>query len=272
MNLLLAPIVISLLGSSFPGNQLPTRGKEQIRVMPVAATPEPYTVNLAIQIPKDGQPLSGNPIWVQLRLDGYSLGAASQFERADDIAVSNMGQTARVVVDNDPFFAINEPAIDPFYEDGFYYDMSYKFEVPYRLKEGMHTLRVFEARSFGESLKGNNTFRAISFYVGSQEEKSGMDLSAPYITYNEPSGQMDLKEDQPVLLDFWVSNTELSADGYKVRLTVDGKIKRNLTSWQPYYIYGLKRGSHTVRLELINPQGTRVPGLFNDTERTIQVR
>ena len=56
-----------------------------------------------------------------------------------------------------------------------------------------------------------------------------------------------------------------------MRLTVDGKVHRTLTSWQPYYIYGLQKGKHTIRLELVDASGKVVAGPFNDVQRTIQV-
>jgi hypothetical protein len=249
----------------------PTMAQSNIRTMPVARTPESNTIVLTTAVPKNGE-MVGNPVWIQFRIDGYALGAASQFERASEIGESKMGQTVHVIIDNEPYFPINEPAIDPFDEGGFYYDMSYKFEVPMRLKSGMHTIRMFPARSFGESLKGDKTFSSSVFYVGNVEKRSDMDLSIPFITYNEPSALMDWQEGKPVLLDFYVSNTELSPDGYKVRVSIDGEAHRTITSWQPYYIYGLKAGKHTVRLELINAQGKTVPGAFNDVKQTFTVR
>jgi hypothetical protein len=228
---------------------------------------------LTIAIPKDGQLVASNPIWIQFRVDGFALGAASsQFDRSSEIAVSELGQTVHVVIDDQPYFPINEPALDPFDEGGYFYNMSYKFKVPFHLKKGEHTIRVFPARSFGESLKGDKTFHAINFYVGEASENPEMDLSAPFITYNEPSNQMSLEAGKPILLDFYVSNTELSSDGYKVRLTIDGKVNRLLTSWQPYYIYGLKRGQHTIRLELLDGRNKVAPGLFNVVERTITIK
>lgn len=241
-----------------------------IRTVAVSNTPESNTVVLKIVIPQEGQ-IVASPTWVQFRIDGFALGAASQFERASEIALTDMGQTIHVVVDNHPYFPINEPAIDPFDEGGYFYDTSYKFEIPYRLGAGMHTLRMFPARSFGESLKGENTFAAISFYVGSQKDNPEMDLSQPYVTYNEPSPLMPLTSSKPVLLDFYLTNAELSPDGYKVRLTIDGKVNRNLTSWQPYYIYGLQKGRHAIRLELLDSENKKVSGLFNDVKETITV-
>src|SRR5690606_32334301 len=160
--------------------------------------PESSTVVLKIVLPQNGAVLA-TPVWVQFRVDGFALGASSQFERASEIAVSKMGQTVHVIVDDHPYFPINEPAIDPFDESGNYYDKSYQFEIPYRLSKGMHTLRIFPTRSFGESLKGENAYSAIQFYVGEQTQNANIDLSAPYITYNEPSPLNPLPADKPVL-------------------------------------------------------------------------
>jgi len=241
-----------------------------IRVVPVPRTPEPATSLLTIAVPEPGKMLN-NPVWIQFRVEGYALGADSQFDRADEVANSKMGQTIHVVIDNYPYFPINEPAIDPFDEQGYYYYQSYKFEVPYQLDEGVHTIRIFPARSFGESLKGERVFHSTFFYLGSQDGGTPVDLSKPYLTYNEPSDQFYLQEGKPVLLDFFLTNCELSQDGYKVKVTIDGKSSRMVTSWQPYYIYGLKRGDHTVRLQLLDSQNKQVSGPFNDVERTFTV-
>jgi hypothetical protein len=261
----------ALVAATIAADQ-PAANRSNIRTMPVARSSESNTALLAVPLPQPGQVLSGNPVWVQFRVDGYALGAASsQFDRSNEVAVSDMGQTVHIVIDNMPYFAVNEPALDPFDEAGWYYSMSYKFELPQRLKEGMHTIRAFLARSFGESLKGDNSFAALNFYVGKEVENSSVDLSQPYITYNEPNDRMHLQEGKPILLDFYVCNAELSSDGYKVRLTIDGKVNRVITSWQPFYIYGLKKGKHTVRLELLDPENTLVPGTFNDVQQSFTV-
>jgi hypothetical protein len=247
------------------------KAADGIRVLPVKRTPEAEASTVVLALPKDGSNVKGNPVWVQVRIQGFPIGAASQFDRADEIAVSDMGQTIHVLVDNMPYFPVNEPALDPFNEQGWYYETSYKFELPSKLSTGEHVLRVFLARSFGEALKGEHTFTASTFFMGSSKDSSKYDLSKPYLTYNEPSGLLDLRESMPVLLDFFISNCELTSDGYKVRLIVDGDAVRTLTSWQPYYIYGLKKGNHTIRLELLNPSGTVMPGIFNDTERSITI-
>ena len=245
----------------------------KIRLLPVTRTPESETATVLISLPEKASTVAANPVWLQVRVEGYPLGASSQFDREKEIAVSDLGQTVHVVVDNYPYFAINDPALDPFNEAGWYYETNYKFEIPENLGPGEHLVRVFLARSYGESLKGDQTFFATNFFVGKngEREQSAFNLKKPFLTFNEPSNQLFLEADNPVLLDFLISNCELSNDGYKVRLTIDRKATRTLTEWRPYYIYGLSEGQHTVRLELLNPSGNLVPGPFNDVEQTITI-
>jgi hypothetical protein len=244
---------------------------EQVRVLGVEPTPEPETVNIRIQLPETGSVVKGNPVWVQVRVDGYDIGNRSHFDRADEVADSELGQSLHVVIDNLPYFAVNGPAIDPFNEQDYFWNNTYQFEVPIRLSNGIHTIRVFPCRSYGESLKGDKAFEVSSFYVGSESGSLPQKLTAPFLTYNEPSDAMMLKEGKPVLLDFYITNCELTPDGYKVRLTIDNTVKRLLTAWRPYYIYGLKKGRHTFRLELLDPKNKVVPGPFNDVTRTFSI-
>lgn len=242
-----------------------------IRFVPMKNTPQSEGMYVGIALPRDGDVVSSNPVWIQLQINGYPLGMGSQFDRQDEIAVSELGQTVHVVIDNRPYIAVNGPPLDPFYKDGFYYDSSYKFELPYGLSKGEHVIRVFPARSYGESLKGEKMFAVQTFYLGQKVENSKVDLSGPYLTYNEPSDLLYLTTEKPVLLDFYVTNISLSSDGYKIKATVDKSTERMITSWQPYYIYGLTKGKHTLRLQLVDERGRQVPGEFNDVTRTFTV-
>jgi hypothetical protein len=138
----------------------------------------------------------------------------------------------------------------------------------------MHIIRTFPVRSYNESVKSERAFAASTFYYQTKKESAVMDLSKPYLTYNEPQGEYDYakKDMQPILLDFYLTHCDLSQDGYKVRLTIDNTDKRTLTAWQPYYIYGLGKGLHKVRLELLDPSNNVIPGPFNDVTRTIVVK
>lgn len=256
----------------FQADQGKIQNLEQIRIVPVTRTPESNTVYLAIANPQNGEVKAKNPVWLQMRLEGYPIGSNSPTGRYNELANSKSGQSIHVIVDNEPYFEVYSRSIDPFNEDGYYYDTSFKVKLPQNLSPGVHTIRAFPARSYGESLKNENNFQLLYFYVGSKSGEVDTDLSGPFLTYNEPSTNMALVESKPVLLDFFISNCELSADGYKVILTVDGKMKRTLTSWQPYYIYGLKKGSHTIELQLVDEEGHMVGGSYNNIERIIKIQ
>ena len=245
-------------------------GEDHIRVQGVNPTPESVTVAVVLSFPKMNQ-IVKNPVYLQARIDGFALGADSVSDRKDEIVGSDMGQTLHVVIDDMPYFAVNGPAIDPFREEGYFYDTSYKFKIPKNLSTGQHVIRAFACRSYGESLKGERSFYVLTINVNNADHQMNVDLTKPYLTYNEPSNNLYLVDTKPVLLDFYISNCELTQDGYKVRLTVDGKMVRKLTSWQPYYIYGLRKGGHTVRLELIDRNDKLVPGPFNDVTQQITI-
>lgn len=268
----IALVGVSFLTFPFLAQKMSKEASDSIQIIGVNPTPESETIVTTIQIPKKAQVLSGSRTYLQIRVDGYSLGTNSQFDRASEIANSDRGQTIHIVVDDNPYFIIDSPSVEPFNEDGWYYNENYRVEIPGKLKEGLHVVRAFPARSFGESLKGDKTFHASYFFIGKEQDVSLADvLDSPYLTYNEPSDQLKLVHNQPVLLDFYVTNCILSPDGYKVKLTLDGKIHRMLTSWQPYYIYGLKKGSHTIRLQLIDRKGKEVSDHFNSIERRFTV-
>src|SRR5579872_3344219 len=98
MNILLASTVIAVFGTAFFGDKSQTERpqKETVRVMPVNRTPEPQTTILAVAVPKDGAVVGGNPVWLQFRVDGYTLGSNSQFDRADEVVNSDIGQSAHI--------------------------------------------------------------------------------------------------------------------------------------------------------------------------------
>lgn len=267
MMLLLSKILLSaaLFGAAIEGEQ----GGE-IRVVPVEATPEPSEVEVLIAYPKEDEVEPENPVRLQFRLEAYPLGFASDFQRAQEIRDSKQGQALHVIVDGKSHLSVNEAIDDTAESAEINYDQMIMTTIPYNLSKGEHILRVFPVRSFDESLKGPKTFATCRFYVGHKDSAKTIDLSRAFLTYNQPQGTFGKKE--PILLDFIVSNTQLSQDGYKVRLTIDGNDRRILTQWSPYYIYGLKSGSHTIKLELLDTRNKVVPPLFDDLEQTIIVK
>jgi hypothetical protein len=245
-----------------------------LQVVPVDPTPDPDHVETKIIYPKEKEIKMSSPVKGQIRLDGLALGVDTEQPRKKEIWNDTEGQSLHIFIDNQPYFAVNEALIDALDDVQDYFDQTAEFEIPFKLQPGMHVIRTFPVRSYNESVKSEKAFAASIFYFQEKKNNPQVDLSQPYLTYNEPQGEYDYerKNLQPILLDFYITNCELSKDGYKVRLTIDNENQRILTSWQPYYIYGLKKGQHRIRLELIDPKNNYVAGLFNDITRTIVIK
>ena len=240
-----------------------------IQVVPVEATPEPDDVELRLQYPNYGDIEKKTPVSGEMRLDWFPLGVDSDFPRKDELFRDNMGQSLHVFIDDHDYFEINEALFDSVNDYDDYFDQVAGFTIPFELSPGAHIIRAFPCRSYGESLKMGKRFIASVFYV-KEKGPIAADLKTPYLTYNEPQG-VYTDESKPVLLDFYIKNCNLSKDGYKVRVTIDNANQRFLYNWTPYYIYGLKKGTHVVHLELINPQNIVVPGVFNDIEKKFSI-
>lgn len=245
---------------------------QKVQVVPVERSKQSENVKIYIVYPEENQMEQSSEVWIQLRLRGYSLGTITDNERAKELANSKLGQSIHIIIDNNPYFARTGPSLSPFDQEGNYYERMYRYKIPYSLSQGEHFIRVFPARSYGESLKEKGCFAANNFYVQNKRVIRRMNLSKPYLTYNEPSGFLNIKDKEPVLLDFYLTNVSLSEDGYFVRLTIDDKIKRKLTKWTPYYIYGLNKGKHKIRLELMDKNLEKVDGFFNDTTRSFTIK
>lgn len=242
-----------------------------IQIVPQEATPEPGQVELRMQYPNAHEVVTKQPVEMEMRLDWFPLGYDSgNFQRRKEIADRKEGQSLHIFIDNFPYFPINEALFDALDDHDEYFDQIAEFELPFKLSPGMHILRAFPCRSFGESLKCQKCNIVIPFYYQDKQTTFDVDLSQPYLTYNEPQGTFE-NASQPILLDFYINNCALSKDGYKVRMTLDGGNQRFLYDWVPYYIYGLKPGTHKIQLELIDPQNEQVPGIFNNVTRTFTI-
>jgi len=246
-----------------------TPNPNSIQVVPVAPSPAPNDVALRIQYPKKGSIEKKQPIHVEMRIDWFPLGVTTDTPRKSELYDDNRGQSVHVIVDDHDYFEVNEALFDSVDDHDEFFDQIAEDDIPFPLSTGGHTIRAFPCRSYGESLKMQKNFVSSFFYVKNKGDLP-FDLSKPYITYNEPQGRYE-DSSKPILLDFYVTNCTLSRDGYKVRLTIDGVNQRFLNDWTPYYIHGLSKGSHTIRLELISPANKPVPGIFNDVQKKIVI-
>lgn len=269
-----------LMLSIMPEANAILKKNSNIYVAPVQATPESNQVYLNIVFPKTGSLQRKIPIPSQLRVEGYPLSTYSQFDRAKRIYNNPKGQGINVVIDNEPHFTLYVSHEDSFDENRNFLDKIVSFDIPdseelqMKLRSGEHAVRVFPVRSFGESLKGRKAFDASSFYLGGEKPLLNIDYSKPFVTYNMPQGTYPEEFASPLLLDFIVRNCRLSRDGFKLRLTIDKTFTAMLYYSTPYYIYGLEKGEHTIRLDLLDKDDKVVDdtnALFNLTQRTIYI-
>jgi hypothetical protein len=245
--------------------------KSDVRIVSVTPTPQSEEVKIKIVYPEDNSIKLDNRIWIQVRLRGFPLGVISDFPRRDELATRGLGQSIHVIIDDKSYFPVTGPRLAPFDDEGDFYQSMYKFESPVFLKEGEHTIRAFPCRSYGECLKNPGSFDIVKFFVKKKKISKGIKLSKPYITYNEPTNRAKYKVKDPILLDFYLKNCDLSQDGYRVRVTIDGKKQRILFEWIPYYIYGLKSGKHTINLTLLDKKNHPVNNQYSSFTQTIYV-
>ncbi|PZX51298.1 hypothetical protein [Algoriphagus chordae] len=184
----------------------------------------------------------------------YNLGEVTERTgMAENLANSDKGQHIHFILDNEPYSAHYEP--------------EFKREMP----EGTHYLVAFLSRSYHESVKNDQSFIAKKFVVGAASDDKNVDLDKPTMIYSRPKGEYSGADTENLLLDFFLLNTTLSEDGNKVRATINGQ-EFMITEWAPYVIKGLPKGEVTVKLELLDSNGTLIPGGFNDVTRTVTLK
>lgn len=227
----------------------------KVRIVKGEHGPDYSGAILAIVSPAADEVVSGDSVVVRATLEGMELASPTAGEQSKGINFSKEGQHVHVIIDNEPYRAMY--AADSFSVGA--------------LAEGVHTLRAFPSRSWHESVKAPAAFVSHTFYVKSKTGAPVLDSAAPLLTYSRPKGEYKGDDANRILLDFYVTNAELGADKYRVVAAIDGGTADTLTEWIPYFIEGLTDGEHTIRLELIGPDGAPVAGPFNATERTITV-
>ena len=184
----------------------------------------------------------------------YTLGDLTERTgMAEKLANSDKGQHIHFILDNEPYSA--------------HYEAEFKREMP----EGTHYLVAFLSRSYHESVKNSNSFIAKKMVVGTESDDLNVDFDKPTMIYSRPKGEYTGADTENLLLDFFLLNTTLSETGNKVRATINGQ-EFMITEWAPYVIKGLAKGEVTIKLELLDENGTLIPGGFNDVTRTVTLK
>ena len=82
------------------------------------------------------------------------------------------------------------------------------------------------------------------------------DLQKPLLIFNLPNGKT-FREGEEVVINFSLANAKLRGDGgeYRVRYIVDDDDMKWIERWEEIALTGWLPGKHTIRLELIGPDG-----------------
>jgi hypothetical protein len=204
---------------------------------------------LRITAPRANQVIRTGNVQVRVQVQNWGL-------------ESPQGPHLHLILDNEPYIAIRDASAP--------LDLNalVQANLGHELTEGTHVLRMFPSRGHHESVKQPGAFGVVVFHYRSRTADFAFDPTAPLLTYSRPKGCNPAGE--RVLLDFYLSNTEIGADGNRVHWTVDQQ-SGDITEWVPHWIENLQEGEHSISLELRDAQGNPVPGMFNSTQRTFTV-
>lgn len=232
-----------------------SRGMEQngLKLTAFDTSPKFPDARLTLLQPAAGSPVPNMNVAFKYELANYQLTA--QTEGHHDHANSAQGQHIHNIVDNEPYTA--------------HYTTEFTKSVP----EGSHVVLSFLSRSYHESLKHKEAYDLRVINVGKSKTGPGADFDAQgqHMFYSRPKGEYVGPDTKKVMLDFYLVNTTLSAEGNKVRATINGT-SFTIDRWLPHTIEGLPMGESTIKLELLDKDGNVIPGPFNTVERKITLK
>lgn len=100
-----------------------------------------------------------------------------------------------------------------------------------------------------------------------------VDLSKPLLIFNLPN-EKTFREGEEVAIDFSLANATLKGDGgeYRVRYIVDAEEMKWIDRWEQVVLTGWVPGNHTIRLELVGPDGWPLRnGDYNVVTRSLTI-
>ena len=98
------------------------------------------------------------------------------------------------------------------------------------------------------------------------------------IIYSRPKGDYAGKDTANVLLDFYVWNCSLAADGYKVKADISNedkatqKLTATIDKWEPHFIQNLYTGKCKVTLTLVDKDGKPAEGPQTSASRSFVLK
>jgi hypothetical protein len=261
---ILAVLVFSILGCKETSKEKEVENEEtinkiveetsQISIEKLEDSPAYETASLELKSPDTSKQLPSGEVNFEFNVQNYELGAQTDGTNANRLANSGKGQHIHFILNNEPYSA--------------HYTPEFKKEIP----DGTHHLVAFLSRSYHESVKNENSVVVTKLKVGENSTETGnLDIETPTLIYSRPKGEYAGKDDENILLDFFVLNTTLSEQGNKVRATINGE-EFIITEWVPHIIKGLPMGEVTIKLELLDDKNILIPGPFNEVTRKVMLK
>lgn len=186
----------------------------------------------------------------------YELKAQTADGSGKGCANSAQGQHIHFIMDNAPYKALYEP----------------KNEVTLA-NNTEHYLLCFLSRSYHESLKNKEAAVVLHFKIDEKGNYKKLDdPKEPMLFYSRPKGDYIGKDTASILLDFYVWNTTIAADGNKVKAQITNEsLKIDTTimvdTWAPHFIQNLGTGKGKVTLTLVGKDGQQVQGSMTTVSR-----
>ena len=225
--------------------------RSPVAIAAVTGSPEYPGATLTMQTPK-AEKVGKDSAKVSFMFDvkGYDLKAQTADNASKPCSNSKDGQHIHFILDNMPYKALYEP----------------KNEIT--LANGSeHYLMCFLSRSYHESLKNKEAAVMVHFKIDEKGNfKKLEDPKTPILFYSRPKGDYIGKDTANVLLDFYVYNGTLAADGYKVKADISNEdipsqtLSTTIAMWAPNFIQNLGTGKCKVVLTLVDKDGKQVDG------------
>lgn len=213
-------------------------------------SPEFNDAKIQVVTPPAGGHSPQNEVSFKFDVGDYELGVQTSDAENKGCANSAKGQHIHLILNNTPYTA------------------HYVDEFEREVEDGRHVALAFLSRSYHESIKTQDAYQVFQFSVGEAGEMTSFNEDAPHMFYSRPKGVYEGKDAKKVMLDFYLTNVDLSADGYKVMAKINGT-EFTLDKWVPYTMEGLPVGETTIELTLIDPEGNVVDSPYNPVTRTV---
>lgn len=188
-----------------------------IKLSPVTNLPEFLDAQLTQNQPTENSKLKTGSNNFAFEVKNFKLGEQTESKSCNHCSNSDQGQHIHFILNNAPYVALYEP------------------KQTQELTEGTYIELAFLSRSYHISIKQPQAYVLKKFDVGKKNELDKVDLNAPHMFYSRPKGDYSGSAASKIVLDFYLVNTDLAKDGYKVKASVNDN-EFLLEKWDAYLI------------------------------------